>query len=148
MAGFAPPKLKRLDPLVEGAVAPDAAGAELPEPIPENKDAAGVVVVEGMLLVVVVVAPPEAVVLGAAEAAGLPRLNKELPAAVALELFAPENRLLFEAVDDAGGAVCPPRLKEAIGAEDGWVEGGAAGVFPRPKVGGLLAGVAEGVELP
>lgn len=149
VAGFVPPMLKRLGALLVAVAAPDEAGAELPPPTPENSDEDGAVVVVAPAAAVVVVAPLEAGVLAGVEAAGLPKLKRELPPVDVPVPEVPENRLLVGAAEDVGVVeLFPPKLNEAMPEEDGCEEAGAAGVFPRLNVGGLLAGVAEGVELP
>lgn len=142
-AGLGAPN--KLGALLVAVVAPDAAGAELAPPSPENND--GAVVAVDVAPAVVVVAPLDAGVLPGAEAAGLPMVNKELPPAGLLALEpAPANKLEAGAADDVGAGVFPPRLKEAMLVE-GWEVAGAAGVLPMLKAGALLAGVEEEVVL-
>jgi hypothetical protein len=134
--------------LVAVAVAaPDDADVEVAPPIPENRDVPPVVAAVAPLAEAVVVAPLAAGVLLGVEVAGFPKLNKELPPADAPVLdAAPANKLEAGAADDVGAAVFPPRVKDGM-LEEGWEAAGAACVVPRLKVGGLLAGVAEGVAL-
>lgn len=143
-AGVAP---KRLGALLVAVVAPDDAGAELPPPNPENIEELGAaVVVAAAVPAVVVVAPLVAGALPGVDAAGLPRLNKELPLVDAgVPDPAPANRLPEGAAEDVGAAAFPPRLKDAM-LEAGCEVAGAAGVLPRLKAGALLAGVDDGVE--
>tara|TARA_R110002003_G_scaffold279_22_gene18185 strand:+ start:17418 stop:18020 length:603 start_codon:yes stop_codon:yes gene_type:complete len=147
--GFAPPpRLKRLGALLAAVVAPDAAGAELPPPMPEKRDGAGAVVVVVPFPAVVAVAPLVAAVLPGVEAAGLPMLNNVLPPAVVLVPDpAAENKLGVGAPEDVVAPVFPPKLKDAM-FEAGCDVAGGAGVVPKLKVGALLAGVEEGVALP
>jgi hypothetical protein len=120
-------------PVVVGAA--DVAGAELPPPSPENSDEPGAVVVW------VVVLPLVGGVLDAG-AAGLPMLNKELPPAFPPVDPAFANKVEAGAVEDAGAALPPPKLKEAMlvgGCEDAGVADGA----PRLMPDGLLSGVED-----
>jgi hypothetical protein len=82
--------------------APDAAGAELPPPRPENNDEPDVAVAVVGPLVAVVLAPVEAAVLAPA----------------------PEKRLLGAAPEEAGGAMLPPKLKDGAVLDAGCEEAG------------------------
>jgi hypothetical protein len=136
--------LNRPGALLVAVVAPDVAGAELPPPIPEKSEEPGAVVVGVGAPAAVLVAPLVAGVLLDAGAAGLPMLNMELPPGFAPVLEpAFENKPELGAAEDVGAALLPPKVKEAMVA-GGWEDAGAA---PRPKAGGLLAGVEEGVAL-
>ena len=125
---------------------PPDAGAELAGLLPPPRLNSDVPVVE------VVVAPAPAVVVGAAEAAfvdaavappAVGKLNPpELPAPEAFgPVFADENMLLGASVLEAGG-LSAPGVEAFVELLTGCAE------VPRLKVGGLLAGVAEGVVLP
>lgn len=147
VAGLEAVAPNRLGALLVAVAAPDAAGAELAAPVPENKEGAAVAVDVAPAPAVVVVAPLAAGVLLGAEAAGLPMVNKELPPVDAPVLDpTPANKLEAGAADDVGAGVFPPRPKDAM-LEDGCEVAEAAGVVPMLKAGGLLAGVEEVVAL-
>jgi hypothetical protein len=123
--------------------APDAAGAELPPPMPENMLELGALEVAVPLPAVAVVAPLVAVALPGIEAAGVPP-NKELPPVDPAGFdAAPPNKPGVGGAEDAGVPLFPPRLNPPK-LEGGCEDAVFAGVAPRPKLGALLAGVALG----
>jgi hypothetical protein len=127
--------------------APDDAGVEVAPPRPENREGPPAVAVVAPVPEVVVVAPLAAGVVLGVVVAGFPKLKRELPPVDAAVLDpAPANKLEAGAAEDAGAAAVPPREKDGM-LDGGWDDAGAAGVVPRLNVGGLLAGVAEGVAL-
>lgn len=93
----------------------------------------------------------EAAVVGAVEEAGVfpPSLGKlkpvELPPVAALDDVGAEENRFLGASELAAAGLSPPRFRVLEGVVLGC---DAAGVPPRLKVGGLLAGVADGVVLP
>jgi hypothetical protein len=126
--------------------APDDAGVEVAPPRPENKEEPPAVAVVAPVPEVVVAAPLAAGVVLGVVVAGFPKLKRELPVDAAVLDPAPANKLEAGAAEDAGAAAVPPREKDGM-LDGGWDDAGAAGVVPRLNVGGLLAGVAEGVAL-
>lgn len=154
--------LNRVDAVPEVAVAVEAGAAELPPPRPPrlgncddpppprvgNGDVPDAVVVVAPPLVAVVVAPVEAVVLVGVDAAGLPQLKVEPPAAEVPALAAPAKRPLAGAAEDAGAVLFPPKLKPAVEVVAGCeLAGVAPDVAPILNPSGF-AGVEDGVVLP
>lgn len=117
----------------------------------ENIDGPEVEAVVVPALAAVVEVPDAGVAEAGVAPPSLGKLNPpELPPPAALDpVFADENLLLGASVA-AGAGLLPFRLRGFAEVVAGCDEAGCveAGVVPRLKVGGLLAGVAEGVAPP
>ena len=109
--------LNILGAVPEVVVAPEAGGAELPPPRLGKGDDPEAVVVGVAALAAVVAAPAGGGILAGVDMLGLPKLNKEPPAAeVPVVVPAPAKRLFVEVASETETPAFPPKLK--VGAED------------------------------